>query len=160
MKRTLECQDLSLFPSQGKTRLFDAEHVDKTAELLVKARKIAIIAGWGVYLSQAMSELLDLAELLQIPVATSPKGKGVFPESHELSLGVLGFAGSPVAEEYIITRDIDVIFAVGTSFSELMTNGWDEHIQPSGHLIHLDVDPEKSEKIILHLTRWRMQRSI
>ncbi|RWX46300.1 acetolactate synthase-1/2/3 large subunit [Candidatus Electrothrix aarhusensis] len=146
MKRSVPFQELSLFPTKGKTRLFDAEHVDKIAETLVNAQHPAIIAGWGVYLSQAMPELLDLAELLQIPVATSPKGKGVFPESHELSLGVLGFAGSPVAEEYIITDDIDVIFAVGTSFSEMMTNGWDEHIRPSRDLIHLDVDAEKIGK--------------
>ncbi|MCP4683345.1 MAG: thiamine pyrophosphate-binding protein [Desulfobacterales bacterium] len=146
MKREVKLQESFIQGGEGKTRLFDAEHVDIVAEELVKAQHPAIIAGWGVYLSQATPELIKLAELLQIPVATSPKAKGVFPESHELSLGVLGFAGSSAAEEYIINNEIDVLFAVGTSFSEMMTNGWDEHIQPSRHLIQLDVDCEKIGK--------------
>ncbi|MCI5167530.1 MAG: thiamine pyrophosphate-binding protein [Candidatus Electrothrix sp. GM3_4] len=143
MKRPVELQQTSFNTGSDNAPLFDIEHVDKIAELLIKARHPAIIAGWGVYLSQAMTELRELAELLQIPVATSPKAKGVFPESHELSLGVLGFAGSPVAKEYIIDNDVDILLAVGTSFSEMMTNGWDEHLQPSKHLIHLDIDAEK-----------------
>jgi acetolactate synthase-1/2/3 large subunit len=146
MKREVKLQESFMRGSEGKSRLFDAEQVDIVAEALVKAERPAIIAGWGVYLSQATPELIKMAELLQIPVATSPKAKGVFPESHELALGVLGFAGSSAAEEYIINNEIDVLFAVGTSFSEMMTNGWDKHIQPSRHLIHLDVDCEKIGK--------------
>ncbi len=146
MKRPVELRETSFDANTNNTRLFDVERVDRAADLLVKARRPAIIAGWGVYLSQAMPELRQLAELLRIPVATSPKAKGVFPESHELSLGVLGFAGSSVAKEYIIDNEVDVLLAVGTSFSEMMTNGWDRHIQPSEHLIHLDIDVEKIGK--------------
>ncbi len=146
MKRPVELRELLMTTSTEETHLFDVERVGKVAELLANARRPAIIAGWGVYLSRAMSELLQLAEQLQIPVATSPKAKGVFPESHELSLGVLGFAGSPLAQEYLIDNNVDVLLAVGTSFSEMTTNGWDEHLQPTEHLIHLDVDNEKIGK--------------
>nr|MBF0221849.1 thiamine pyrophosphate-binding protein [Desulfobulbaceae bacterium] len=125
------------------TRLFDEEAVRKAAQLLVKAKRPVIIAGWGVVMSRAAYELLELAQLLQVPVATSPKAKGVFPENHPLSLGVLGFAGNPVAKEYITGEDIDVLLGVGTSFSEMMTSGWDERIGPADHLIHIDIDPEK-----------------
>ncbi|MCI5221167.1 MAG: thiamine pyrophosphate-binding protein [Candidatus Electrothrix sp. AR4] len=143
MKRPVQLQESSIPPMIEKTRLLDVEQVDKAAQLLINAHRPVIIAGWGVYLSQAMLELRQLAELLRIPVATSPKAKGVFPESHELSLGVLGFAGSPVAKEYLINNEVDVLLAVGTSFSEMMTNGWDQHLQPSNCLIHIDVDAEK-----------------
>jgi acetolactate synthase-1/2/3 large subunit len=146
MKRPVELQETSIPTGSNGTRLVDVERVDRAAELLANARLPAIIAGWGVYLSQAMPELLQLAELLQAPVATSPKAKGVFPESHELSLGVLGFAGSPSAKEYLLDNEVDVILAVGTSFSEMMTNGWDERLQPGEQLIHLDVDVEKIGK--------------
>lgn len=146
MKRPIELKEVDIPANSGGTRLFDVDKAGKAAELLAHARRPVIIAGWGVYLSQATPELLELAELLQIPVATSPKAKGVFPESHELSLGVLGFAGSFLAKEYLIDNDVDVLLAVGTSFSEMMTNGWDDHIQPSEHLIHLDVDIEKIGK--------------
>ncbi|MCI5210184.1 MAG: thiamine pyrophosphate-binding protein, partial [Candidatus Electrothrix sp. ATG2] len=145
MKRHVQLQEINL-ANIGNTHLFDVEQVDKAVKLLAKARHPAIIAGWGTYLSQAMPELRQLAELLQIPVATTPKAKGVFPESHELSLGVLGFAGSPIAKEYIIDNEVDVLFAVGTGFSEMMTNGWDKQLQPSEHLVHLDINIEKIGK--------------
>ncbi|MFH1020960.1 MAG: thiamine pyrophosphate-binding protein [Pseudomonadota bacterium] len=126
-----------------EVRLFDEESVKQAAEFLVAAKRPVVIAGWGVVLSRAANELLELAQLLQIPVATSPKAKGVFPESHPLSLGVLGFAGSPAAKEYIIDNEVDVVLGVGTSFSEMMTSGWDDRLRPGDHLIHIDIDPEK-----------------
>ncbi len=138
--------DQGLCTLMAVTRLFDKEAVKKAAKLLVQAKKPVIIAGWGVVLSRAAYELLELAQLLQIPVATSPKAKGVFPEDHSLSLGVLGFAGNPVAKEYITGEDIDVLLGVGTSFSEMMTSGWDERIGPADHLIHIDIDTEKIGK--------------
>lgn len=127
-------------------RLFDRKGVKSAAELLVSSKKPAIIAGWGVVLSRGAKELLDLAELLDIPVATSPKAKGIFPETHPLSLGVVGFAGSPVTEAYIIQKEIDVLLAVGLSFNEFTTGGWDERLPPTEHLIHVDIDAEKIGK--------------
>jgi len=129
-----------------ETRNFDRQKVRQATEILVNAKRPAIIAGWGVDLSQGAKELFDLAEQLGIPVATSPKAKGVFPESHPLSLGVLGFAGSPVAKEYIIEQEVDVLLAIGTSFNEMMTSGWDQRICPSRHLIQVDVDTEEIGK--------------
>jgi acetolactate synthase-1/2/3 large subunit len=129
-----------------ETRHFDRQGVGQAAEILVNAQRPAIIAGWGVDQSRGAKELLGLAWQLGIPVATSPKAKGVFPESHPLSLGVLGFAGSPVAKEYIIEQEVDVLLAVGTSFNEMMTSGWDQRICPSQHLIQVDVDTEEIGK--------------
>ena len=130
----------------GSQRLFDREWVAMASEKLQHAKRPAIIAGWGVVLSRGAEELLALAELLNIPVATSPKAKGVFPESHELSLGVLGFAGSGVAKKYIVESEIDVLLAVGTSFNEIMTAGWDKRLSPTDTLIQIDVDIEKIGK--------------
>ncbi len=129
-----------------KQRTFDREGVKLIAQKLISAKKPVILAGWGVVLSRGASELLTLAELLDIPVATSPKAKGVFPESHPLSLGVIGFAGSSIAKEYLYNEKIDVILAVGTSFNEMMSNGWDSRLNPSKHLIHIDVNCEKISK--------------
>ena len=118
----------------------DSEAVKEAADLLLNAKRPVILAGWGSVLSRADEELLELAEELDIPVATSPKAKGVLSESHPLSLGVLGFAGSPVASEYIIKGDVDVMLAVGTSFNEFVTSGWDKRLLPMKSLIHIDID--------------------
>jgi acetolactate synthase-1/2/3 large subunit len=128
------------------SRLFDRIGVKKAAKILLAAKRPAIIAGWGVVLSRGAYELLELAQLFNIPVATSPKAKGVFPESHPLSLGVLGFAGSPVAKGYLIEENVDVLLAVGTSFNEMMTSGWDERLRPTDCLIQIDVDAERIGK--------------
>lgn len=141
MKREVDQKKLCSLKMDG--RLFDRESVKRAAGYLAAAKRPVVIAGWGVVLSRAAYELLELAQLLQVPVATSPKAKGVFPESHPLSLGVLGFAGSSAAKEYIIENDVDVVLGVGTSFSEMMTSGWDDRIHPTEHLIHIDIDPEK-----------------
>lgn len=114
--------------------------------MLLRARRQVIIAIWGVVQSRGAAELKTLAELLDIPVATSPKAKGVFPENHPLSLGVLGFAGNPVAKEYVVEKDVDILLAVGTSFNEKMTGGWDKRLQPAECLIQIDVDAREMEK--------------
>jgi acetolactate synthase-1/2/3 large subunit len=144
MKKEVRQLEINTFKTNA--RLYDEESVKKAAQLLVGAKRPVIIAGWGVSLSRAANELLVLAQILHVPVATSPKAKGVFPESHPLALGVLGFAGNPKAKEYIIDNDVDVMLGVGTSFSEMMTSGWDERIMPTEHLIHVDIDAEKIGK--------------
>ena len=121
-------------------RMFDEQGIKKAAKKLVAATHPVIVAGWGVSLSQGAYELKELAQLLQVPVATSPKGKGVFPENHPLSLGVLGFAGNPEARQYIIEEDVDVMLAVGVSFNEMMTGGWDRKLEPIDTLIHIDIN--------------------
>ncbi len=126
-----------------ETRSFDPEATQAAAAILARAKRPAIIAGWGVSLSRGAKELIKLAELLDIPVAATPKAKGIFPESHPLSLGGIGFAGSTIAQEYITNADVDVLLAVGTSFNEMMSSGWDEKILPVDHLIHIDVDASK-----------------
>ena len=128
-------------PDIGRN-LFDRKSIEKSAAILLSARKPAILAGWGVGLSGGTGKLLELAELLNIPVATSPKAKGLFPESHQLSMGVLGFAGCAVAKEYIF-GDVDVLIAVGVGFGEMTTSGWNPKLLPAEHLIHIEINPEK-----------------
>ena len=119
---------------------FDRGGVVAAAKLILGAKRPVLLAGWGTVLSRADAELQELAELMDIPVATSPKAKGILSESHPLSLGVLGFAGSPASKEYIIKRDVDVMLAVGTSFNEFVTSGWDKRLHPMESLIHIDID--------------------
>ncbi len=97
-------------------------------------------------LSRADAEIKELAEIMNIPVATSPKAKGIFSECHPLSLGVLGFAGSPAAKEYITESDVDVMLAIGTSFNEWMTSGWDKRLLPKEAIIQSDIDADEIGK--------------
>jgi acetolactate synthase I/II/III large subunit len=119
--------------------------IGKVARTLESARRPLIFAGSGTRWGHAPERLRQLAERLQIPVMTTPKAKGVFPESHPLSLGVFGHGGHPSAAEYVEER-VDVLLAVGTGLSDPATNGWSPALQPSEHLIQIDVDALKIGK--------------
>ncbi|PIS47909.1 MAG: thiamine pyrophosphate-binding protein [Elusimicrobia bacterium CG08_land_8_20_14_0_20_51_18] len=125
---------------------FDRNAVKEASRLLLKARHPAILAGNGVNLAGAQKELRRLAELLRIPVATSPKAKGAFPENHILSLGVFGFGASAQAEKYLLSGEVDVLLVVGTSLGEPATCGWDLRLEPSEAMVQMDIDPKEIGK--------------
>ena len=77
--------------------------------MLLEARRPAILAGYGVHLARGYAALRAFAERWGIPVATTPKGKGVFPEDHPLSLGVFGLAGSPQADAVLLSEETDLL---------------------------------------------------
>jgi acetolactate synthase-1/2/3 large subunit len=70
------------------------DHDQVSLGILDRVSRIAILAGNGTVRSGAAEELKKVAELFQIPVATTLRAKGVFPEDHPLSLGVFGYGGT------------------------------------------------------------------
>ncbi|MFC1485125.1 thiamine pyrophosphate-binding protein [bacterium] len=127
-------------------KYFDRRMVVEAAKQIVDAKNPMILVGSGVITSGACHNILDLAETLSIPVASSPKAKGAFPEDHALSLGVLGICGSPLAEKYMKTENIDLLLAVGTSLDEFTTMSWDNNVMPAKKLIHINLDPMEIDK--------------
>jgi acetolactate synthase-1/2/3 large subunit len=113
--------------------------VAEARRALADAGRLAIFAGSGVRAGRGPERLRQLAERLQCPVMTTPKGKGVFPDDHPLSLGVFGMGGHPSAKEFL-EGGIDTLLAVGTSLGEIATEGWSPLLRPRRTLIHVDVD--------------------
>ena len=105
-----------------------------------------ILIGSGSITSGACEEIRELAEMLSIPVATTPKAKGAFPEDHPLALGVLGLSGSPMAEKYIISNQTDLLLVIGASLNQITTMSWDPRLAPSKCLIHVNIDPTEIGK--------------
>ncbi|MCW4011121.1 MAG: thiamine pyrophosphate-binding protein [Candidatus Bathyarchaeota archaeon] len=128
------------------TEYFDRRLVIEAAEQLVNAQNPVILIGSGALASKACDEIRDLAETLDIPVATSPKAKGAFPEDHPLSLGVLGFCGSPVAERCLTEGQTDVLLVVGSSLNQMTTSSWDPRLAPTKCLIHINIDATEMGK--------------
>ncbi len=120
---------------------FDREAVKECALRLLAARRPAILAGHGVNLAGAQAELLELAELLSLPTATTPKGKGAFPETHPLALRTFGLASSPRAEQYLLTQGVDALLVLGSSLHENSTQGWDVRLGAGAAVMQQDVDP-------------------
>jgi acetolactate synthase-1/2/3 large subunit len=111
---------------------------------LQDAKRPVIIVGNGIRLSQAYEELATLAELLCIPVATTASGKGVFPETHELALGVCGNFGQTTANKVIGAADL--ILAVGTKLGAADNVAENPGMIDPAHqvLLQIDVDPLNS----------------
>lgn len=122
-------------------RPFDRAAVREACLQLLAARRPAILAGHGVNLADARAELRELAEMLAVPVATTPKGKGAFDERNPLALRVFGLASSPRAERYLLSGEVDVLMVLGSSLHEMSTQGWDPRLQPKQAMIQVDLEP-------------------
>ncbi|GCE50217.1 acetolactate synthase-1/2/3 large subunit [Thermosporothrix hazakensis] len=123
------------------TAVGDPEAIARISQILQSARTPAFFVGHGVNLSGAWEPLRQIAELLQIPVATTIKGKSAFPEDHPLSLGVFGLGGSEYSDAYMLSEEVDVLVIVGTSLGEFQTHGWDARLARNRTVIQIDLDP-------------------
>ena len=113
--------------------------LDEVADLLAGAERPMILVGSGARWGRGPEQLVRLAERGRIPVATTPKAKGVFPEDHPLSLGIYGHAGHEAARRYL-EEEVDVLFAVATGFGELATHGWRSPMKAHKAFLQLDID--------------------
>jgi len=111
--------------------------VKKAVKLLLNAERPIILAGGGVIWANASPELLQLVELMWMPVATTFMGKSCFPENHPLSIGNIGMHGTRLANKLIL--EADVILAVGTRFQDRSTGTLDDFC-PDAQIIHIDID--------------------
>jgi acetolactate synthase-1/2/3 large subunit len=121
----------------------DITNTARAVELLLSAQKPIILAGGGVIISSAFAELQSIAELLMIPVVTTFKGKGAFPENHPLSLGPIGMHGH--AEANKLMTEADCVLAIGTRFSDRSVGTFSE-FEKNLKIIHMDVDPAEIGK--------------
>jgi len=115
----------------------DPEMIKDSALALDKAATGLILVGSGA--RGAKDAIISLAQKLNMPVATTPKAKGAFPEDHPLSLGVYGYGGSADAKA-LLGRGIDVLLAIGTSLGETSTNNWSDLLKPKQTFIQIDID--------------------
>lgn len=102
--------------------------------------RIVALAGAGVEKSGGTCDLVAFAERFEIPVATTLRAKGVFPEDHRLSLGIFGYAGHRQAIDTILSDDVEVLLVLGSGLSQRDTLFWDRRMLPSRALVQVDID--------------------
>lgn len=119
------------------------KELDAVLPMLMAAKRPAIYAGGGIVISGASAELLEFAERLQIPVATTLMGIGAMPESHPLSVRWLGMHGPVYANNTV--NEADVVLAIGARFDDRVTGAvksFCEHAK----IIHIDYDAAELNK--------------
>ena len=98
------------------------ELVREAAQVISQARRPVIVAGGGVVASGAQPELVELAEMLNIPVCTSLNAKGSIPEDHPLAMGVCGNYSRWCANR--VVAEADLVIYLGSSTGSQVTNEW------------------------------------
>lgn len=141
MGKTIQPRDFDFSLYRKQRRMADLENVESAVDLIFSAKQPVILAGNGINVSGAFEELRSFSEAMGIPVTTTPKGKGVFPENNELSFGVFGTGGNDDAIKYLLSPATDIIIAIGTSLSEEGTIGYADILGGKNKkLIHIDID--------------------
>ncbi len=129
---------LGSFPSRRTAP--DPHLVNLAAKLLRNSKAPVFICGGGVVISRAESELLELAEKLSAPVATSISGKGSIDEQHALAAGVVGSNGG-TPETRAIVDAADLVLFVGCRAGSVTTERWRHPAPGKAKVIHIDIDP-------------------
>ena len=130
-------------PGYHPTTKPNSKRVKEAAERIIAAKKPVLYVGGGVIRSNAAKELLQLAELTQIPVVTTLMARGAFPDSHPQHLGMPGMHGSVAAVGSL--QQSDLLIALGTRFDDRVT-GQLSSFAPEADVVHVDIDPAEIGK--------------
>jgi len=153
LPKDVQQAETDFVPPEGEVRLpgyrpvgpGDPEAVRRAAELINSAERPVILAGHGVLMSGASDVLRAFAEKTQIPVSLTLLGKGGFPESHPLTLGMMGMHGEAFVNMAI--QEADLLLAFGMRFDDRVTGRLDRYA-PRSRKIHVDRDAAELNKLV------------
>jgi acetolactate synthase-1/2/3 large subunit len=122
------------------------EALEQAAQLIAQAKQPLILAGHGVLLSQARTELMEIAEKLNIPVINTLHGSGIMPYEHPLHIGMLGMHGLYWCN--LAVQQADLILGVGLRFDDRIT-GRPGTFAPNAKIIHVEIEHTQVSKNVV-----------
>lgn len=117
-----------------------ATNLHEAVSRLRQARKPVILAGKGVVLSSAQKELAKFAEAFQVPIVTTPGGKGSIYSYHPLYYGPFGLGGHQRAKN-LLESGVDLLLVMGSRLSDTALAGLDRSYYPE-KIIQFDIAHE------------------
>ena len=123
----------------------DEDALTHIAAALSQSERPVILAGHGALIANAHTAVQALAEKLQAPVTTTLLGKGVFPENHRLSLGMLGMHGTAYANKAMV--ECDLILSIGSRYDDRIIGKASEFCKRAVR-IHIDIDSAEFGRMI------------
>ena len=123
----------------------DSEQIEKAAEAIMQSKRPCLYVGGGAVASDAYKEVLELVDKTGIPITTTVLGLGIFPETHPLSLRMLGMHGTVYANYAV--QGSDLLISVGARFDDRVTGKIDK-FAPQAKIVHIDIDPSSISKTI------------
>ena len=130
-------------PGYRPTTRPHGKQIREAAKLMATAERPVLYVGGGVLKADASEELLELAELTNIPVVTTLMARGAFPDSHPQHVGMPGMHGTVAAVAAL--QEADLLVALGSRFDDRVT-GQLETFAPHAAVVHADIDPAEISK--------------
>jgi acetolactate synthase-1/2/3 large subunit len=121
----------------------DSKMVQQAAQLICESKKPVLYIGGGIIKANASAELMQLAELINVPVVTTLMARGAFPDSHRLHLGMPGMHGTVAAVTAL--QKSDLLITLGARFDDRVT-GKLSSFATKAKVIHADIDPAEIGK--------------
>ena len=137
-----EYKDLKPLEVNPKTKHITESALNEVAKYINESSKPLIYAGGGVINSDSTEELINFAEKLNAPVATTLMCRGAIPSEHRLNTGMIGMHGSNASN--ILATKCDLIIALGARFSDRVIS--DREFINNAKVIQIDVDPAEVNK--------------
>jgi acetolactate synthase-1/2/3 large subunit len=146
LNRATSWREPVAFSLPGYKPTFDGHprRVREAIDLIEAAERPVLYVGGGIIKAGAASELLAFAERTNVPVTTTLMGRGAFPDSHSLAMGMPGMHGTYTAITAI--QKADLLVSVGVRFDDRVT-GNPAFFAPHAKVIHIDVDPAEIGKV-------------
>tara|TARA_B100000579_G_scaffold402988_1_gene386672 strand:- start:337 stop:2064 length:1728 start_codon:yes stop_codon:yes gene_type:complete len=132
-----------VIPGNNIIQKANPNDLEEAISLIYKAERPVILAGHGILLSGASKEVMELAEIANIPIAWTLLGSGAIPSSHPLNMGMMGMHG-----EYAVNNAIqkaDLLIACGMRFDDRVTGNVKTY-SPDSKKIHIEIDPAEINK--------------
>jgi acetolactate synthase-1/2/3 large subunit len=130
-------------PGYKPTTKGNIKQVREAVKLILAAERPVIYAGGGIIRADAAPELRKLAETGDLPVVTTLMGRGAFPDTHELGLGMPGMHGHYTAVTAM--QQADLLISIGVRFDDRVTGNL-ATFAPNAKVIHVDIDPAEIGK--------------
>ena len=134
--------DLPGFNPKPKVSQVDLQ---KAAKIIESAQKPVLLVGHGAAISGASKEVAELADKIDAYITSTLLGKGVYPESDNRSLGMLGMHGTAYANKAVVASDL--VISIGSRFDDRII-GQASAFGKDTKIIHIDIDASEIDKMI------------
>ena len=143
-----KCEYIPAVPEEIKplTETIRSEDIDEAVSMMEKAERPVIFVGGGAIASGASEEIRELAHRIDAPVCDTLMGKGAFPGTDPLYMGMLGMHGTKTANRAV--HKCDLLIVCGTRFSDRVT-GETSRFASQARILHLDIDAAEINKNVI-----------
>ncbi|PLV49728.1 glyoxylate carboligase [Mycobacterium tuberculosis variant microti OV254] len=122
-----------------------AAQISKALDMLCSAQRPLIIAGGGIINADASALLIELAEVLNVPVVPTLMGWGTIPDDHRLAAGMVGLQ---TAHRYgnATLLESDFVMGIGNRWANRHTGGLDTY-RRGRRFVHIDIEPTQIGRV-------------